>query len=101
MLDPSILHGLERIVRHLHDPGDFLDLFESIPKEALRDDPDLGDRVCRLALELNGAYYNEGNSPYEDVHDEFLRSLATLFEENDIPVRPILKEAIEAFLTYQ
>ena len=97
----DILHGLERIVRHLHDPDDFLDLFESIPKEALRDDPDLCDRVCRLALELNGAYYNEGNSPDEDVHDGFLRRLETLFEENDIPVRPILKEAVEALRKQQ
>ena len=117
MLDPSILHGLESVVRQLPDPDnysfpadatseyyvdfeqaedDFLDLFESIPSETLRDDPDLSDRVCRLALALNGAFYNEGGFPYEDVHDGFLRRLEALYEENDIPVRPILRDAIDA-----
>ncbi len=112
-----ILFGLESVVRHLPDPDnysffadstseyyedfdraetDFLDLFESIPSEALRDDPSLNDWVCQLAVGLNGAYYKEGNFPYEDVHDEFLRRVEALYEENDIPVRPVLKEALAA-----
>ena len=112
-----ILFGLESVVRHLPDPDnysffddstseyyadfgqaeeDFLDIFESIPAEILREDPDLNDRVCRLAVELNGAYYKEGNDPCEDVHDGFIRRVEALYEENDIPVRPVLKQAIEA-----
>lgn len=110
-----ILFGLERVVKHLPDPEDysffddstseyyadfdeaeeaFLDIFESIPPEALQDDPDLNDRVSRLAVELNGAYYQEGNSPSDDVHDEVVRRVEALCEEHDIPVSPVLKEAI-------
>jgi hypothetical protein len=110
-----ILFGLESVVKHLPDPEDysffddstseyyadfdeaeeaFLDIFESIPPEALKDDPDLNDRVCRLALKLNGAYCGEGIFPYEDVHDGFLRRVEALCEEHDIPVSPVLKEAI-------
>jgi len=112
-----ILFGLESVVKHLPDPENysffadstseyyadfdeaeenFLDIFESLPREALRDDPDLSDRVCRLAVMMNDSYYNEGNYPYEDVHDEFLRRIEAFYEENDIPVRPILKKALEA-----
>ncbi|MBP5208305.1 MAG: DUF4116 domain-containing protein, partial [Clostridia bacterium] len=112
-----ILFGLESVVRNLPDPEnysffadskseyysdfaqaeeDFLDIFESIPSEALEDDPDLNDRVSRLAVGLNGAYYKEGNYPYEDVHDEFLLRIEALYEENDIPVSPVLKEAVDA-----
>ena len=112
-----ILFGLESVVRNLPDPEnysffadstseyysdfaqaeeDFLDIFESIPSEELEDDPELNDRVSRLAVELNGAYYKEGNYPYEDVHDGFLRSIEALYEEHDIPVSPVLKEAIDA-----
>ena len=110
-----ILFGLESVVKHLPDPEDysffddstseyyadfdeaeeaFLDIFESIPPEALKDDPDLNDRVSRLAVELNGAYYQEGNSPSDDVHDEVVRRVEALCEEHDIPVSPVLKEAI-------
>ena len=112
-----ILFGLESVVRNLPDPEsysffedstseyysdfaqaeeDFLDILESIPPEILEDDPELNDRVSRLAVELNGAYYNEGNYPYEDVHDEFIRSVEALYEEHDIPVIPVLKEAVDA-----
>jgi len=112
-----ILFGLESVVRNLPDPEnysffedstseyysdfaqaeeDFLDIFESIPPEILEDDPELNDRVSRLAVELNGAYYNEGNYPYEDVHDGFIRSVEALYEEHDIPVSPVLKEAVDA-----
>lgn len=76
-------------------PGAFENLPEdvqSIPSRVLRDDPALNDKVCRLAVELNGAYYKEGNYPYEDVHDGFMRSMEALYEENDIPVRPILRK---------
>ena len=112
-----ILFGLESVVRNLPDPEnysffedstseyysdfaqaeeDFLDIFESIPPEELEDDPELNDRVSRLAVVLNGAYYKEDNYPYEDVHDGFLRSIEALYEEHDIPVSPVLKEAIDA-----
>lgn len=112
-----ILFGLESVVKHLPDPEnytffedstseyysdfaqaeeDFLDIFESIPSEELEDDPELNDRVSRLAVGLNGAYYKEGNYPYEDVHDGFIRSIEALYEEYDIPVSPVLKEAIDA-----
>ena len=112
-----ILFGLESVVRNLPDPEsysffedstseyysdfaqaeeDFLDIFESIPPEILEDDPELNDKVSRLAVELNGAYYNEGNYPYEDVHDGFIRSVEALYEEHDIPVIPVLKEAVDA-----
>ena len=112
-----ILFGLESVVRHLPNPDnysffddstseyysdfaqaeeDFLDIFESIPPEILEDDPELNDRVSRLAVELNGAYYKEGNYPYEDVHDGFIRSVEALYEEHDIPVIPVLKEAVDA-----
>ena len=112
-----ILFGLESIVRHLPDPedysffddapseyyrdfeqaeDDFLDIFESIPREVLREDPALNDRVCRLALQIHDAYYKEGNYPYEEVHDRLVRRVEALFEENDVPLRPILKKAIEA-----
>ena len=112
-----ILFGLESVVRNLPDPEsysffedstseyytdfaqaevDFLDIFESIPPEELEDDTELNDRVSRLAVELNGAYYKEGNYPYEDVHDGFIRSVEALYEEHDIPVSPVLKEAVDA-----
>ena len=112
-----ILFGLESVARHLPDPedysffddatseyysdfeqaeDDFLDILESIPREVLREDPALNDRVCRLAVEMNDAHYNEGNFPYEEVHDRLVRRIEALFEENDIPVRPILREAIQA-----
>ena len=112
-----ILFGLESVVRNLPDPEnysffedstseyysdfaqaeeDFLDIFESIPPEELEDDTELNDRVSRLAVELNGAYYKEGNYPYEDVHDGFIRSIEALYEEHDIPVSPVLKEAVDA-----
>ena len=112
-----ILFGLESVVKHLPDPEnysffedstseyysdfaqaeeDFLDIFESIPPEELEDDPELNDRVSRLAVELNGAYYKEGDYPYEDVHDGFIRSIEALYEEHDIPVSPVLEEAIDA-----
>ena len=110
------LYGLESVVRNLPDPEnysffedstseyyadfaqaeeDFLDIFESIPPEELEDDPELNDKVSRLAVELNGAYYKEGNYPYEDVHDGFIRSVEALYEEHDIPISPVLKEAID------
>ncbi|MBQ7714269.1 MAG: DUF4116 domain-containing protein, partial [Clostridia bacterium] len=112
-----ILFGLESVVKHLPDPENysffadstseyyadfdeaeenFLDIFESIPPEALEDDPDLNDRVGRLAVEMNDAYYKEGNYPYEDVHDGFLRSIEALYDEYDIPASPVLKEALGA-----
>ena len=112
-----ILFGLESVVKHLPDPEnysffedstseyypdfaqaeeDFLDIFESIPPEVLENDPDLNDRVCSLAVGLNDSYYNEGNYPYEDVHDEFLRRIEALCEEHDVPVSPVLKKAINA-----
>lgn len=112
-----ILFGLESVVKHLPDPEnysffedstseyyadfaqaeeDFLDIFESIPPEALKSDPELSDRVSRLAVLLNGAYYKEGNYPFEDVHDGFIRRVEALYEENDIPIRPVLKEAVDA-----
>jgi hypothetical protein len=111
-----ILFGLESVVRHLPDPEDytffddstseyypdfaqaeedFLDILESIPPEVLENDPELNDRVCRLAVRMNDSYYNEGNYPYEDVHDGFLRRIEALYEENDIPVSPVLEEALE------
>ena len=111
-----ILFGLESVVKHLPDPENysffadstseyyadfdeaeenFLDIFESIPPEVLENDPDLNDRVSRLAVELNGAYYKEGNYPYEDVHDEFLLRIEALYEENDIPLSLVLEEALE------
>ncbi len=112
-----ILFGLESVVRHLPDPenysffddatteyytdfeqseDDFLDILESLPRENLREDPALNDRVCRLALEINDAYYKEGNYPYEEVHDRLVRRIEALFEEEDVPLRPILKAAIHA-----
>ena len=112
-----ILFGLESVVKHLPDPEnysffedstseyyadfdqaeeDFLDIFESIPPEALKNDPELSDRVSRLAALLNGAYYKEGNYPFEDVHDGFIRRVEALYEENDIPLSPVLKEAVDA-----
>ncbi len=112
-----ILFGLESVVRHLPDPEtysffvdstseyypdfaqaeeDFLDIFESIPPEMLEDDPELNDRVSRLAVNLNGAYYKEGSYPFEDVHDGFIRRVESLYDEYDIPVSLVLKEAIEA-----
>ncbi len=112
-----ILFGLESVVKHLPDPEnysffadstseyysdfaqaeeDFLDIFESIPPEALRSAPDLNDRVSRLAARLNDAYYKEGNYLFEDVHDGFIRRMEALYEEYDIPIRPVLKETIEA-----
>ncbi len=112
-----ILFGLESVVRHLPDPenysffddapseyytdfeqseDDFLDILESMPREALRDDTALNDRVCRLAVEISDAYYKEGNYPYEEVHDRLVRRIEALYEEEDVPVRPILKEAIHA-----
>ena len=112
-----ILFGLESVVKHLPDPEnysffedstseyyadfdqaeeDFLDIFESIPSEVLKNDPELNDRVNRLAVELNGAYYKEGNYPFEDVHDGFIRRVEALYEEHDIPVSPVLKEAVDA-----
>ena len=112
-----ILFGLESVVKHLPDPEnysffddstseyyadfdqaeeDFLDIFESIPDDVLEDDPELSDRVCRLAVGMNGAYYREGNYPYEDVHDGFLRRIEALYEENDIPLSPILEEALRS-----
>ena len=112
-----ILFGLESVVKHLPDPEnysffedstseyyadfdqaeeDFLDIFESIPPEALKSDPELNDRVSRLAAELNGAYYKEGNYPFEDVHDGFIRRVEALYEENDIPLSPVLEEAVDA-----
>ncbi|MBR6198768.1 MAG: DUF4116 domain-containing protein [Spirochaetales bacterium] len=112
-----ILFGLESVVRHLPDPNnysffedstseyysdfaqaeeDFLDIFESIPSGLLQDDTDLSDRVSRLAIELNNAYYKEANYPYEDVHDDLIRRMESLYEEYDIPIRPILKYAIES-----
>ncbi len=111
-----ILFGLESVVKHLPDPEnysffedstseyypdfaqaeeDFLDILESIPPEVLENDPELNDRVCRLAVRMNDSYYNEGNYPYEDVHDGFLRRIEALYEENDIPVSPVLEEALE------
>ena len=111
-----ILLGLESVVKHLPDPEnysffedstseyypdfaqsevDFLDIFESIPPEALKSDPELSDRVSRLAVEMNSAYYKEGNYPYEDVHDEFLLRIEALYEEYDIPASPVLEEALE------
>ena len=111
-----ILFGLESVVRNLPDPEnysffedstseyysdfaqaeeDFLDMFESIPPEELEDDPELNDRVSRLAVELNGAYYKEGNYPYEDVHDGFIRRIEALYEEHDIPVSRVLEKALE------
>jgi hypothetical protein len=112
-----ILFGLESVIKHLPDPenysffadstseyysdfaqaeDDFLDIFESIPSEDLRDDPDLNDRVSQLAVELHNAYYKEGYYPFEDVHDDFIRRVEALYEEYDLPVRPVLKKAIEA-----
>ncbi|MBO7360961.1 MAG: DUF4116 domain-containing protein, partial [Clostridia bacterium] len=112
-----ILFGLESVVKHLPDPENysffadstseyyadfdeaeenFLDIFESIPPEVLENDPDLNDRVSRLAVELNGAYYKEGNYPYEDVHDGLLRRIKALYDEYDIPASPVLKEALDA-----
>ncbi|MBQ6182459.1 MAG: DUF4116 domain-containing protein [Clostridia bacterium] len=111
-----ILFGLESVVRNLPDPEnysffedstseyysdfaqaeeDFLDIFESIPPEKLEDDPELNDRISRLAALLNGAYYKEGNYPYEDVHDEFLLRIEALYAENDIPVSRVLEKALE------
>ena len=111
-----ILFGLESVVKHLPDPEnysffadstseyytdfaqaeeDFLDIFESRPPESLKADPELGDRVSRLAAKLNGAYYKEGNYPYDDVHDGFLLRIEALYEEYDIPVSPVLEEALE------
>ena len=112
-----ILFGLESVVKNSPDPDnysffkdstseyysdfaqteeDFLDIFESIPPEVLKNDPELNDRVSRLAVGLNSAYYKEGNYPYEDVHDEFLLRIEALYEEHDVPVSPVLKEAINA-----
>ena len=111
-----ILFGLESVVRNLPVPDDysffkdsiseyytdfaqsevdFLDIFESIPVEVLADDPDFNDKVCRLAVELNSAYYKEGNYPFEDVHDGIIRSMAALYEEYGIPASQVLKDAIE------
>ncbi|MCR4682356.1 MAG: DUF4116 domain-containing protein [Clostridiales bacterium] len=111
-----ILFGLESVVKHLPDPEnysffedstseyypdfaqsevDFLDIFESIPPEVLERDPDLSDRVSRLAVEMNSAYYKEGNYPFEDVHDGFLLRIEALYEENDIPVSRVLEKALE------
>lgn len=112
-----ILFGLESVVKNLPDPEnytffedstseyysdfaqaeeDFLDIFESIPPETLEDDPELSDRVSRLAVELNDAYYKEGNYPFEDFHDGFIRRMEALYEEHDIPISPVLKKAIDA-----
>ena len=112
-----ILFGLESVVRHLPNPDnysffadstseyysdfaqaeeDFLDIFESIPSEVLEDDPELNDRVSRLAVLLNGAYYKEGNYPFEDVHDGFLRRIEALYGEYGIPAGPVLEEALDA-----
>ena len=112
-----ILFGLESVVKHLPDPEnysffadstseyytdfmqaeeDFLDIFESIPSEALKSDPGLSDRVSRLAAKLNGAYYKEGNYPFEDVHDGFLRRIEALYDEYDIPASQVLNEALDA-----
>ncbi len=113
----TILFGLESVVRHLPDPNDysffddstseyyvdfeqaeddFLDILESIPREVLRDDPALNDRVCRLALDINDTYYAEGNPFYEEVHDRLISRMEGLFEEEDVPLRPILEEALGA-----
>ena len=111
-----ILFGLESVVKHLPDPENysffedstseyyadfdqaeenFLDIFESIPPEVLERDPDLSDRVSRLAVGLNSAYYKDGNYPFEDVHDGFIRRVEALYEEYDIPVSPVLEKALE------
>ena len=112
-----ILFGLESVVRHLPDPEnysffddatseyyvdyehaeeDFLDILESIPREVLRKDPYLNDHVCRLAIEVSDAYYSEGDYPYEEVYDRLVFRMEALYEEKDIPVRPILKTAMDA-----
>ncbi|MBO4869138.1 MAG: DUF4116 domain-containing protein [Clostridia bacterium] len=111
-----ILFGLESVVKHLPDPEnysffedstseyyadydqaaeDFLDILESIPREVLREDSELNDRVCRLAVEMDNAYY-EGEYPYQDVDFRIVGMVEDLYEEKDIPLRPVLKDAIDA-----
>ncbi len=111
-----ILFGLESVVKHLPDPEnysffedstseyyadydqaseDFLDILESIPREVLREDSDLNDRVCRLAVEMDNAYY-EGEYPYQDVDFRIVGMVEDLYEEKDIPLRPVLKEKLDA-----
>lgn len=111
-----ILFGLESVVRHLPDPDnytffedatseyymdydhakeDFLDILESVPREILREDPALNDRVCRLTVEMDNAYY-EGDYPYQDISYRIVSLVENLYEEKDIPIRPVLKEAVNA-----
>ena len=111
-----ILFGLESVVGHLPDPDnysffedstseyyvdydhaedDFLDILESIPREVLRNDPDLNDKICRLAVRMDNAYY-EGEFPYQDDSCRIVCIVEELFEEKDIPIRPVLKEAAYA-----
>ncbi|MBO4770847.1 MAG: DUF4116 domain-containing protein [Clostridia bacterium] len=111
-----ILFGLESVVKHLPDPDnysffedstseyyadydqaavDFLDILESIPREVLREDSELNDRVCRLAVEMDNAYY-EGEYPYQDVSCRIVSMVGDLYEEKDIPLRPVLKEKLYA-----
>ena len=109
-----ILFGLESVVRHLPDPEkytffedstsryyadydcageDFLDILESIPQEVLRKDSDLNEKVCRLAVRMDDAYY-EGDYPYQDVSCRIVSMVEDLYEEKDIPLRPVLKEKL-------
>lgn len=110
------LFGLESVVKHLPDPenytfwkdstseyyvdydhatDDFLDILESISREVLRKDADLNERVCRLAVEMDNAYY-EGSYPYQDLSTRIVSLVEDLYAEKDIPLRPVLKEAIDA-----
>ena len=111
-----IIFGLESVVRHLPDPDnyiffedatseyyidfehaedDFLDILESIPREILREDSALNDKVCRLAVRMNDAYY-EGDYPYQDESCSIVCMVEELYEEKDIPIRTVLKEAVDA-----
>ena len=64
----------------------FSDIVESIPAEQLRAEPELAEKIWKLAEDVDKAYYDEGSNPYEDSHERLPVILREYFEKNDIPL---------------
>ena len=62
----------------------FSDIVESIPMEQLKSEPELVEKICRLAVDVDRDYYDEGSNPYEDSHERLPGILKEYFEENGI-----------------
>ena len=69
----------------------FRDIVEEIPIELLKENTELVDKICKLAVTVDRDYYDEGSNPYEDSHERLPGILKEYIEKNDIPYSSSLK----------